>query len=351
MPRASLYSTSRSGQRHLDRRLIRPKIERVGAGAFRLLDVCCLRCPGWQNAPLPERFGLPGLENMEIDTRFPTRLNTVADAPELFRSALVESLPSAEPVRLLVHAPAFTSCDQKSPATVLAVTNHGWLVASEIEEGGVTVEKSDFGNTLFLELTSIFLFGQLRICFAAVSTSYAATMRFETVEDESYREAIDLILAGIDPALAGVAANNQGEASIFQAWPTKIRNEAQRFSPKGQRFLAAIQWPAIFGNSTPQLVPHGALLITERALVAISEEKDSSTEPALEVLSGRENFGGIITFVPRVRLVDFHVGHQEGFDVLALELHTPHGGKKLEIKFPSADERAVSKAMEQMLLR
>jgi hypothetical protein len=275
----------------------------------------------------------------------------VADAPEPFRSALAESLPSEEPVRLLVHAPAFTAGDQKSPATVLGVTNHGWLVASEIEEGGVTLEKSDFSNTLFLELTSIFLFGQLRICFAAVSTSYSATMRFETIEDEPYREAIDLILAGIDPALAGLAANDQGEASVFQAWPMKIRNEAQRFSPKEQRFLAAIQWPAIFDNSKRQLVPHGALLITERVLVAISEGKDSSTEPPPEALSGKERLGGIITLVPRVRLVDFHVGHQEGFDVLALELHTAHGGEKLEIMFPSADERAVSKAMDQMLHR
>ena len=129
MPRASLYSTSRTGQRHLDRRLIRPKIERVGAGAFRLLDVCCLRCPGWQNAPLPERFGLPGLENMEIDTRFPTRLNTVADAPEPFRSALVESLPSREPVRLLVHAPAFTAGDQKI-AGYCACSDESWVARS-----------------------------------------------------------------------------------------------------------------------------------------------------------------------------------------------------------------------------
>src|SRR4029077_2460322 len=56
---------------------------------------------------------------MEIDTRFPTKLNAVSDAPEPLRSALVESLPSGEPVRLLVHAPAFTTEDEKSPATVL----------------------------------------------------------------------------------------------------------------------------------------------------------------------------------------------------------------------------------------
>ncbi len=262
---------------------------------------------------------------------------------------LVESLPSGEPVRLLVHAPAFTTEDQRWPATVLAMTNDGWLVASETEEGGATLEKSDFSNTLFLELTSIFLFGQLKICFAAVSTSYSVKIKFETVEDELYREAIDLLFAGMDPTLSSVAGKDRSEAALFEGWPMKIRNEAQRFSPKGQRFLAAIQWPAIFGGHKRQLAPHGALLITERELVAISEEKEASAEST----SGeelKEKFGGIITFVPRVRLSDFHVGHQEGFDVLALELHAAHGGEKLEIIFPSNEEAIVRKAMEQLLL-
>src|SRR5258708_18371598 len=286
---------------------------------------------------------------MEIDSRFPTKLNTVSDAPEPFRSALVENLASGEHVRLLVHAPAFIMGDQKSPATVLAVTNHGWLVASETEEGSATVEKSDFSNTLFLELTSIFLFGQLKICFAAVSTSYLVTIKFETVEDELYREAIDLILDDVDPTRSGAARRDRSEASMFEAWPMKIRNEAQRFSPKGQRFLAVIQWPAIFGSDKRQLAPHGALLITERELVAISEDRDSSSESS-SAEDLKEKFGGIITFVPRVRLADFHVSHQESFDVLALELHAAHGGQKLEIIFPSDEEKAIRKAMEQMLL-
>ena len=286
---------------------------------------------------------------MEIDSRFPTKLNTVSDAPESFRSALVENLAAGEPVRLLVHAPAFIIGDQKSPATMLAVTNHGWLVASETKEGSATLEKSDFSNTLFLELTSIFLFGQLKICFAAVSTSYSVTITFETVEDEVYREAIDLILAGIDPALAGVAEKDRSEASMFQAWSMKIRNEAHRFSPRGQRLLAAVQWPAIFGGAHQQLAPAGALLIAERELVVISEEKNASVESS-SAEDLKEKFGGVITFVPRVRLADFHVSHQESFDVLALELHAAHGGQKLEIIFPSDEEKAVRKAMEQMLL-
>src|SRR6516162_4260409 len=215
---------------------------------------------------------------MEIDTRFPTRLNTVSDAPEPLRSALVEILPSGEPTRLVMHAPAFAAGEEKSPATVLAVTNNGWLVASETEGGGASVEKSSFSDTLFLELKSILLLGQLRICFAAADKSYSVVIKFETVEEEPYREAIDLILAGIDPALTGAVEKGRTEASTLEGWPMKIRNEAQRYWPMGQRFLAAIQWPAVLGGSQEELAPAGALLVTERELVVISEEKEFSTE-------------------------------------------------------------------------
>jgi hypothetical protein len=290
---------------------------------------------------------------MEIDTRFPTKLNAVSDAPEPLRSALVESFPSGESVRLLVHAPAFAAEIEKSRATVLAVTNNGWLVASETEGGSAVLEKSGFSDTLFLELKSILLSGQLRISFAAADKSHSVTLKFETVEDEFYRDAISLILAGIDPALTGVAEKDRNEASILADWPMKIRNEAQRYWPHGQRFLAAVRWPAIFGPLQEQLAPAGALLATERELVVISEEKEFAAESRPEAPAAEEPgeiFGGIITFVPRVRLTDFHVSHQESFEVLTLQVNAAHGGAKLEINFPSGHEEAVSKAMEQMLL-
>jgi hypothetical protein len=162
-----------------------------------------------------------------------------------------------------------------------------------------------------------------------------------------------LILAGIDPALTGVAEKDRSEGSMFEAWPMKIRNEAQRYWPRGQRLLAAIRWPAIFDGSQGELAPAGALLITERELVVIAEEKEFAAESRPETSSAeepKEIFGGIITFVPRVRLKDFHVSHKEDFGVLALQAHAAHGGEKLEIMFPPDDEMAVSKAMEQLLL-
>jgi hypothetical protein len=309
---------------------------------------------------------------MKIDPRFPTKLDTVSDAPEPLRSELVKSLPSKEPVRLLVHAPAFPTGDEKSPATLLAVTNNGWFVASETEDGGAALVKSDFSNTLFFELTSILLLGQLIISFSEEGKAHSVTITFERVEDEFYHKAIDLMLAGIDPARTAVAEKDRNETSMFEAWPIKFRNEAQRYWPRGQRLLAAIQWSA----NQRQLAPAGALLMTERELVLLSEGKKSSAELSPIASSGEEpketpstpvppkavnpaetpsvpgnvyEFAEIITFVPRVRLADFQMSHQES-GVLTLQLRASQGGEKLEITFPTEYEDAVLKGMEQMML-
>jgi hypothetical protein len=77
--------------------------------------------------------------------------------------------------------------------------------------------------------------------------------------------------------------------------------------------------------------------------VLISEEKESPRQ----LTGDLHKFGGIISFLPRVRLADFHVSHHERFGVLALQVHATHGGEKLEIIFPSEDEKIVSEAMER----
>ena len=322
---------------------------------------------------------------MEIDTRFPTKLDTFSDAPEPFRSALVESFPAGMPVPLLIYAPSFPTGDGESPATVLAVTDSGWLVAIETEEGNVTLQKSDFSATLFLELAAILLLGQLRIFFTTLDAFHSVTIKFESVWDEFYREAIDRMLVGIDPARPPVDHQDRKEVAIFKDWPMKFRNEAQRYWPKGQALLTATQWPSI------QNAPAAVLLITERELVLISEGQKSSTESPLETGTAEElpdqgnsalaeavrsgssetpsipltesvdldggtlpgdvsDFAENVTFVPRIRLANFQVSHQEGLGVLTLMLQAAHGSEKLEILFPADNEKAVSKVMEQGLL-
>jgi hypothetical protein len=186
--------------------------------------------------------------------------------------------------------------------------------------------------------------------------------------DELYHEAIDLILAGVDPST--FTENGRNEASQFENWPMKFRNEARRYWPRGQRLLAALRWPPVYGESKREIAPAGALLVTGRELVLISDEVNSSTEtssdgtapetipvPSIEKadidpgeLPGDVyEFGEIITFVPGVRLANFQVSQQDQFGVLALEVHAAHGREKLEILFPPDRQEAVSQAMEQVL--
>jgi hypothetical protein len=280
---------------------------------------------------------------IEIDTRFPTKLDVITDAPEPLRCVLQDSLPSEKSVRLLVHAPAFSTVDEKTPATVLAVTNDGWLLASETEDGGASVEKSDFSETLFLELTSMLLYGQFRIYFATVGTAYSVTVKFDTVGEEFYREAIGLILKSMDQRRAPAVQNDRVLAPTFETWPIKFRAETERYRPTGQRLTAAIHWPAIFDGFQREIAPAGALLVTQRELVLVSEEKQSPRQHAGDI----HGFGGVITYFPLARLADFHVSHHERFGVLALEVHAAHGGETMEIILPSAEEKTVSKAMEQ----
>lgn len=283
---------------------------------------------------------------MEIDDRFPTKLPSLPDAPEPFRGALADSISPQESIRSLIYAPAFSTLGERRPATVLAATDKGWLIVSETEDGGAHVEKSDFGDTLFLELASTLLWGQLKIHFAKVGTSYSASTTFDTVEERLYREAIDAILDGIDPNPSQPTAENPELDKSLESWPIKFRAEAQRYLPKGQPLLAAIQWPAIFGGYKRELCPAAALLITNRELVLISEEKTSPRQHAGDDYT----FGAIITYFPVARLEDFHVGHEERFGVLELRAHARHGGETFEIIFPADRERAVSKAMEQVLI-
>ena len=283
---------------------------------------------------------------MIIDTRFPTKLDAIQDAPEPLRKALLESFPAKESVRFLVHAPLFSTADERSSATVLAVTSVGWLVASETEAGGVSIQKSNFRDTLFLELTSILLWGQLKIHFVTAGKSDIAILRFDTVGEKIYRDAIDLILDGIDQTLAPSVEVESDRSStlISESWPVHFRNEAQRYQPKGQRLLAATQWPAVIGGFRRELSPACALLVTEREFVLIAEEKVSPRQHAGDL----HHFGGIITYIPIAQLINFQLSQHERFDVLAFQVHAMHGGEELEIIFPADHEKAVSELMQQV---
>lgn len=150
----------------------------------------------------------------------------------------------------------------------------------------------------------------------------------------------------VDRTPAPAADDDRDSASISETWPIHFRNEAQRYRPKGQRLLAATQWPAVIGGFQRELSPAGALLVTKRELVLISEEKTSPRQHVGDL----HRFGGIITYFPLAQLSDFQLSYHERFEILALQVHATRGGEKLEIIFPYDREKAVSEAMAQVLV-
>ena len=286
-----------------------------------------------------------------MDKNFPTKLTNVDDVPRPFRDALKNHISCKEHVQSLVYSPVFSNLENLptdptpgtpgkvlAPASLLAVLDDRWLVATE-EEDGIKAEESSFGDTLFLELTSILLSGELKIYFAAVGTYYASTLSFNTVGEEVYREAIGLILDGIDQKKS-VGYDNNG--SLLRGWPLKLRLEAERYCPKGQCLTTATRWTSLNGALDHAICPSGALLITERELVFISEQKAFPRQHVGDL----HKFGGIITYFPHIRLSDFHISHHGRFGVLTLLIDAPHGSEKLEIAFPSDREKAVQRTMQ-----
>jgi hypothetical protein len=279
---------------------------------------------------------------MDIDPNEPARINSIDEAPVAFVRALGDSLPVRKSARLMIYAPSVSVGDEKLAATLLVVTDDAWILASENSNGSVSVEKCSFSETLFLQVTSIVLWGSLKIDYASVGTSYSAVMWFSTVGEELYMEAVNFVLREMDHAQT--PAVEEGDAdSALEAWPPHFRRRALCYWPARTRCLASAQWPAVLGGFRRELAPAAALLVTERELVLISEEK----APSWAEDGKAAKFGVIITYFPLVRLADYHVSHQERFSVLALEVHAGHGGEKLEILFPSDHEKQLSQALEQ----
>jgi hypothetical protein len=107
-------------------------------------------------------------------------------------------------------------------------------------------------------------------------------------------------------------------------------------------------------NADREFVPAGALLVTEHEAVIVSEEIGSpvgAPNDAAAVAEGAAQLHGTTTFIPRIRLADFHVSHEGHLGVLALRVQATYGGETVELTFPPDQERAVSKAVELLELR
>ncbi len=287
---------------------------------------------------------------MDINDRFASKALSVEETPEPFRSAMLGQLLPGEPLRLLVFGPASTNMDVRTPATMLGVTDRRWVLLSD-DKGGIHSAECNFTDTLLVEVTSILLYGKLKIDFVANGELQTSMVEFNVVNEELYREVTDLLLSGIEGTPAALTeSENEWKKSARQleGWPLKFYNAMTDYLPTGGPLLAAVHWPAVVGGFRRELAPAAALAVTDRELLLISEEKTASWERARD---RHDKLGCIATYFPRVRLATFHIDHQEHFSILELEMHASHGAERLKILMPSEQEQAMAKAMDSISWR
>jgi hypothetical protein len=277
---------------------------------------------------------------MDTEDRFATRANRVEETPEPFRGVLRDRLSPRDKVLLLAFSPASTSQGVRSPATLLALTDRFWLVVSDDIDGGADVAGCPYDDTLLVELTEILLYGQLKIDHVARGMPRACAIEFNTVTEDLYREAVRLILRGIEGGSSSADPDEPGAGPSLEGWPIKFRSAATETLPEDRRLTAAARWPAVYGGFRRELAPAAALVATDRELVLISEERAWVRGPQLA------KYGHIATYVPLVRLARADFRRHDRFGILGLEMHASHGGETLEVLFPLDQAEEIARVVE-----
>jgi hypothetical protein len=276
--------------------------------------------------------------------QFAGRVASVEETPEPFRPALLRQITPEEPVRLIVCEPAFITMGRRRPSTVTVVTDRRWLIASDERQNAISVVSSSFDETLLVEMAVILLAGHLKIDFGSADSAPSSGMvEFNTVMQEVYREAVDLVLDGIIGTTGKHGASPTVE--LFADWPIKFRNIVPRFVHQGSRVLAATHWPSVIGGFERELAPEAALIATDHELLLVLDER----APFWSRAGHHGKFGNIATYFPLVRLAGFQLDRRERATDLDLEMHASHGGEKLHMTFPSDHEPMVRKVLDSAM--
>ncbi|HEY9250014.1 MAG TPA: hypothetical protein VIO38_12820 [Rariglobus sp.] len=209
--------------------------------------------------------------------RFSFQLKDRNDIREPFRAAIKKLLPSkAEPVMML-FTPSIQTTEGTTAASVLVVETDRWHLVSETEEHTTSVITSTIDRTVLVEMTVVLLLGRLKFDFATKHDVQSVVIEFNTVMEPLYHDAAGYILGVMKgrPDIAPV--DRQADVELLHSVPLKFRNSILRFAPPSERILSLAYWPAIVvGNNgliESELSPESAVVLCERELLIVSEEK------------------------------------------------------------------------------
>ena len=274
--------------------------------------------------------------------QFATAAKNITELSSPFREALVERVCETEEVKYLIFSPVYGTANFQTLASVLCVTNRRWLIVLGENNGNTTVAESSYDSTLLLEKTLILLYAQIKIDFVQGGEAKSAALHFNSVMEEMYSDAIQYILDAIDGRENAAAANSeQGKSAVFSDWPYKFWNFSIIYLPKNSRVSDGVCWEEIRGGFGRELAPAAAVLVTDRHVVVIAEEKTGRWFQ----FGHRAKYGAIITYFPLKRLSEFRIESHPRLCTLELHGYEGHGGEWLDIIFPTDQREAVSRVM------
>lgn len=281
--------------------------------------------------------------------RFASRLQTVQDAPEPLGSAMLAALKRNDEVRLLIYGPAQKVLNKTSPSTLLAILQHEWILVTGSEERPRQTYRCNFVDTLLVEITNILLHGLLRIDFVAEGRVGTVSISFNTVMEGLYHEAVQFLLNGMDEIKEITPCNSKELYSVLRSLPMKFYNAIVESIPMGQRVLRFMHWPAVLGLKLKffrhELSPEAVMVLTDRELLFISEEKTWSWVQAERI----QKYGCIATHCLLSRVGSFGLSECDLLDTIDITVQAPRGSEKLKIDFPHEKKAEVTLFMEQAL--
>ncbi|MGH7980036.1 MAG: hypothetical protein ACREE6_11735 [Limisphaerales bacterium] len=285
----------------------------------------------------------------ELYDRFASKLDSAQDAPEPLDSAMLAALKPDDEVRLLIFGPAYKAVRKTMPATLLAILAHEWIVVTGPEEHLAQVYRCEFADILLVEVTHILLHGMLKIDFVIEGRAETVAISFNTVMEGLYQEATQMLLNGIDQISEITPYGSKEQYPVLEPLPLKFYNAIVEFIPMGQRVLGFVHWQPVFGRKLKmfrhELTPEAVLVLTDRELLFVSEEKTWSWVQTERV----EKYGCIATHCPLSRVSTFQLNEHDTLDTIDITVQTPKGGEKLKIEFPGEQKPELTSFMEKVL--
>ncbi|MET0261350.1 MAG: hypothetical protein ABW223_00520 [Rariglobus sp.] len=287
--------------------------------------------------------------------RFSFQLKDRNDIREPFHAALKKLLPAAAEPVMMIFTPSLETSEGTTAPSLLVLETDRWHLLVETEKPAVTITSSPIDRTVLVEMTVVLLLGRLKFDFATKRDVRSVVIEFNTVMEHLYHAAAEYLLGAMKGRPATEPVDRQSDLELLHSVPLKFRNSILRFAPPSERLLALAYWPAIVveknGLIESELSPESALVLCERELLVVSEERlIPSDRPAHRFRIGLVNkHGSIAVHGLLSRLTEFRFGGIGGAVTLDLLFQVDPIIEILSLVMPAEQKAPVVEILRHAL--